>query len=671
MNTDRAPGPIDAPPPAPDTACAGQAPAPVAVAAPVADKDLIHLRLLATTDLHVHILPHDYYTGKAANGLGLARTATLIVEARAEAENCLLFDNGDFLQGSPLGDFVAQLVAQDGPAPPRNVHPMIAAMNHLRYDAATLGNHEFSHGLPFLEAALQGATFPVVSANVMRGTDPQSDATFVPGYVLLKRVLTGPQGTAHPITIGVIGFTPPQIMIWDHQHLAGKILTKDILLAAKTLIPLMRHAGAQLIVALSHSGIGADQPAEGMEDASTALAALDGIDALITGHSHLVFPSADFTSTDRVDAGSGTLYGKPAVMPGFHGSHLGVIDLYLARSGTGYQVRAHRAGVRPISVRGAKGGTRALVASHPGVVRSVARAHRDTLAWASRPVGRSDVALHSYFALIAPSPAMALVARAQALHVAAMLADTAFADLPVLGSAAPFKAGGRGGPDNYTDVPAGEVLLRHAADLYIHPNTSAAIRLTGAEITGWLDHAAGLYAQIRPGSHGCTLIDPEFPGFNFDVISGIGFQIDLSQPPRFDLRGGEVNPHTRRIRDLIYNGAPIDPSASFAIATNSYRVAAYARFLPDSENRILYHSALTNREVLLRHLATHIPVAEPAPNPGTNSGTAGWRFCPMPDTMVTFDTSPAARAHLGDPGLPQITPTGLTQAGFLRFLLQL
>jgi 2',3'-cyclic-nucleotide 2'-phosphodiesterase / 3'-nucleotidase len=120
----------------------------------------VHLRILGTTDLHVHLLPFDYTADRVRETVGLSRIAGVIAAMRRGAANTLLFDNGDFLQGSALGD----LIARDGLAE-GDVHPMIAAMNALRYDAGTLGNHEFSHGLPFLMRALRDAAFPVVSAN--------------------------------------------------------------------------------------------------------------------------------------------------------------------------------------------------------------------------------------------------------------------------------------------------------------------------------------------------------------------------------------------------------------------------------------------------------------------------------------------------------------------------
>lgn len=607
----------------------------------------------------MHILPYDYYAGGTTDRLGFARTASLVTAARAEAKNCLLFDNGDFLQGSALGDYCA-LVDRH---PTKGRHPMLAAMNHLNYDAGTLGNHEFNYGLDFLMAAIAGATFPIVSANVSLTHSHENHQSLVPRYVILDRTFVDENGAGHLIRIGVVGFTPPQILIWDHHHLDGKLATREIVETALEIVPQMRRDGADLIVALSHSGIGAADAADGQENVSTALAQVAGIDAVITGHSHLVFPSADFAKSADIDPIAGTLCGKPAVMPGLYGSHLGVLDLYLSYKDGTYKVAQHRSEARPIWQRAPAGGGMALVESHSGVVKIVARAHAETLAWTSRPAGHTDLPLHSFFSMISESSALQLVAAAQEQFVAKAIADTPHADLPVLGSIAPFKAGGRGGPENYTDVPAGNVMLRHAVDLYALPNTSAALRLTGAEVAIWLEFAAGIFHQIPVGSVDHALINPAFPSFNFDMIFGLTFQIDLSKPARYDMRGNVINPESRRIVGLAYQGQAVDPQKDFVIATNSYRIAANSAVLPQTDRKVIFQSTRTNLDVVLSYFAS-TPVR-------SWIRLSGRRFASLPGTTVTFDTSPRAINHLAELTDMKIEPIGLLKSGFLRFRLHL
>jgi 2',3'-cyclic-nucleotide 2'-phosphodiesterase/3'-nucleotidase len=97
-------------------------------------------------------LPYDYYGDRPVDTVGLARTASLIDGIRAEATNSILLDNGDFLQGNPMGDYMAyERGMSEG-----DMHPMIAAMNTLGFDASTLGNHEFNYGLDFLMNSSRG-----------------------------------------------------------------------------------------------------------------------------------------------------------------------------------------------------------------------------------------------------------------------------------------------------------------------------------------------------------------------------------------------------------------------------------------------------------------------------------------------------------------------------------
>jgi 2',3'-cyclic-nucleotide 2'-phosphodiesterase/3'-nucleotidase len=200
-----------------------------------------HLRIMETTDIHVHVLPYDYYGDRPVDTVGLARTASLIGGIRAESTNSILLDNGDFLQGNPMGDYMAyERGMSEG-----DVHPMIAAMNTLGFDASTLGNHEFNYGLPFLMNSVAGAAFPVVCANVSTemGGSATGDTTLVPPYVMLDKMLTDGAGESHPIRIGIIGFVPPQIMTWDRRHLEGNVQVRDIVAAAQAYVPQMREEG--------------------------------------------------------------------------------------------------------------------------------------------------------------------------------------------------------------------------------------------------------------------------------------------------------------------------------------------------------------------------------------------------------------------------------------------
>ncbi|MCD9147667.1 bifunctional 2',3'-cyclic-nucleotide 2'-phosphodiesterase/3'-nucleotidase [Pseudophaeobacter flagellatus] len=621
----------------------------------------VHLRLMETTDLHVHVFPYDYYADKPRDTVGLARTASLVKEIRAEATNALLLDNGDFLQGNPMGDYIAyERGMHDG-----DLHPVIAAMNAVGFDASTLGNHEFNYGLEFLMKSLAGADFPVVCSNIAKetGAGPRDDKTLLPPYVLMDRTLTDGAGQKHAIKIGLIGFVPPQVMNWDRRHLEGNVQARDILQTARAYVPEMKEKGADIIIALSHSGIGAARESEGMENASLALAGVDGIDAIMTGHSHLVFPSSKYDGLDGIDVAKGTLRGKPATMGGYWGSHLGLIDLMLERDAGGWRMVGHASEARPISKRNEDRSITALVDSNATVLAAAAQEHEETLAYVRRAVGKTDAPLHSYFALVADDPSVQIVSIAQSWYIAQMLQGTEYDGLPILSAAAPFKAGGRGGPEYFTDVPKGDVAIKNVSDLYLYPNTARAVLVTGAEVKDWLERSAGIFNQIEPGKADQLLLNPAFPSYNFDVMDGVSYQIDLSQPSKFSTNGELENPDASRITNLEYNGVPIDPEAQFIVATNNYRASGGGDFPGAKGDSIVFEGPDTNRDVIVRYIVEKGTISPRA--------DANWHFVPLPGTSVLFDTGPKASDYASDVQGVEISAAGEGPEGFARFRIDL
>ncbi len=616
-----------------------------------------HLRLMETTDLHVHVFPYDYYGDRPTDTVGLARTASIIKEIRAESTNAMLIDNGDFLQGNPMGDYIAyERGMKEG-----DMHPIIKAMNTLGYEASTLGNHEFNYGLDFLMKSLAGADFPVVSANIAKelGATPRDDKTLLKPFVILDRMITDGAGNEHAIKIGLIGFVPPQVMNWDRKHLEGNVHARDIVQSAEAYVPEMKEAGADVIIALSHSGIGPAEHTDGMENASVPLARVDGIDALMTGHNHLVFPSEKFSGIDGVDVASGTIHDKPAAMGGFWGSHLGLIDLMLEKDGDTWVILNSSTEARPISKRGEDRKVTALVESQEEVLASVQKEHDETLAYVRRSVGKTDAPLHSYFALVADDPSVQIVSQAQQWYIADMMKGTQWEDLPILSAAAPFKAGGRGGPDYYTDVAKGDVAIKNVADLYLYPNTVRAVEISGAQVKDWLERSAGMFNQIEMGKSDQELLNNAFPSYNFDIIDGVTYEIDLSQPSKFDPKGELINPDANRIVDLKFNGEPIDPDARFVVATNNYRAGGGGKFPGALGDTIIFEGPDTNRDVIVRYIVERGTI-----NPSADSN---WSFKELPETSVVFDTGPKAKSYASEIKGLNIEEAGEGPDGFARF----
>lgn len=615
----------------------------------------IHLRLIGTSDLHTNIFPYDYYRDRPDPTVGLAMTAALIAAARAEAVNTILLDNGDVIQGTPLGDYAANVFERDRNA----IHPMIAAMNELDYAAGTLGNHEFNYGLDLLDNAVRSANFPLVNCNVLK---PGGEFYFKP-WIILERSLTDEAGAPQPLKIGIIGFVTPQIVQWDKSHVSGRALTTGIVEAARKYVPTLRQLGADLVIALCHSGISRKQPMPGDENAALALAQVGGIDAILTGHQHLLLPGTDFEGIDGVDAARGALNGIPSFMPGFWGSHLGVIDLNLTKGDQAWRLARSSVAVRPIYTRNGES-LEPTVEPDKRLLDVARSAHEATLAYVRSPVGEIASPINSYFALVADDPAVQIVNSAQ-MWYAKGLAETvpALAGLPILSAAAPFKCGGRGGPDYYTDVAAGPVAIKNVADLYVYPNGLWVVKISGATVAEWLERSVSLFLRIDPKSRAPQpLLDAAFASYNFDVIDGVSYAVDVTEPARYDTEGQLVHSDSRRIVDLKFGGEPIDPKQDFLVVTNSYRASGGGTFPGCDGSTVVFEAPDIIRDILVRYI---VETGHVDPKSDGN-----WRFLPWPaEATVTFLTSPAA-ATAPPPAGVAVALLGPAPGGFAKYRIQ-
>lgn len=648
---------------------------------PAAGQDVLELRILATTDLHGHLRGYDYATGLPTPDTGLARVASLIAEARAAHPNTVLFDNGDFLQGTPLVDYWGQKRGLNE----TEIHPMIAAMNALGYDAGMIGNHEFNFGLDYLVRVLRDARHPLLLSNITaretgwrqaaRPRWPQKSWPVLPWPVLpwtvLKRCFRTRDGQRQGLRIGVIGLLPPEATEGDRPRLAGRLDARGMDEAARLVVPQLHAAGADIVVALAHTGIEPPRPAGAppSENLALALAGIEGIDALICGHSHLPFPTPQTPASPDdlaagIDTGRGLLHGRPAVLPGRWGSHLGVIDLVLRRAADGrWRPAESQTELRPVARRTGPQNLVSVVREHPRVVTLAAPAHNEMIDRLSQVIGRTDRPLTSFFATVAPCAALDVVADVQAEFIRARLAGTPEGALPLLSAVAPGKAGGRGGPRHYVDIPAGPVTMRDVIDLYGYPNLASALCVTGAELADWLEHAAGAFHRIAPDARDAFLMNPAFPCYNFDTISGLSYEIDLTGPARFTPGGGLADASARRIRALSYEGRPVTAGQRFVVATNTYRSSAAGGFPRVAAPPLLFGDEANLRDLVVRHAE-----AQGGFRPRARRN---WRFTPLPGATVVFDTSPAASGRLFEAEGANLEEIGLTAQGFLRLRMAL
>ncbi len=606
------------------------------------------IRILATSDLHMHLTSYDYYSDRPDPAIGLTRTASLIQAARRQAERndalVLLFDNGDSLQGTPFGSWAAETVPDD--------HPLPKAFNALGYDAVGLGNHDFGFGLDFVNRIARQTACPMICSNLQSN---QTEQGWDAHAILHRAVKTNGQDTT--IRIGVLSVLPPQTTQWEAHMLKGRVDVTDILTAAQRTVEELRNQGCDLIVALAHTGLGSAIPDPDMENAIIPLAEMPPIDAIVAGHTHLTLPGKAHAGYPFVDSKRGLVHGTPVVMQGWAGSHLGVIDLTLQQNSAGkWRVVDSHVEARAIAQ------SDTTIPECAMITDLFATGHAATRKRVARPVGAIPHTLHSYFSYCVPDRGLALVAAAQAAALRPHLADTAWVGLPVLSAASPAKFGGRAGSKYYTDIPAGEISVRHIADLSVFPNELRAVLATGAQIRDWLEMSAGLFNQLGSDVPN-DLADPLRTGFNFDVLHGVTYQIDLSQPARFDTLGRLINPAFSRILNLELDGQPIAPDQKFIVATNNYRANGGGHFPIVRQARMIDLPQISIQDILCKYVAGTLPAdpLEHAPRP--------FSFMPNEGQVAILTTGPGAQSHIAELAEyhPRILPNDAD--GFMRIHL--
>ncbi|MED3085874.1 bifunctional 2',3'-cyclic-nucleotide 2'-phosphodiesterase/3'-nucleotidase [Bacillus toyonensis] len=615
----------------------------------------VNLRILETSDIHVNLMNYDYYQTKTDNKVGLVQTATLVNKAREEAKNSVLFDDGDALQGTPLGDYVANKINDPkNPVDPSYTHPLYRVMNLMKYDVISLGNHEFNYGLDYLNKVISKTKFPVINSNVYKDdkdNNEENDQNYFKPYHIFEKEVEDESGQKQKVKIGVMGFVPPQVMNWDKANLEGKVKAKDIVETAKKMVPKMKAEGADVIVALAHSGVDKSGYNVGMENASYYLTEVTGVDAVLMGHSH----------TEVKDVFNGV----PVVMPGVFGSNLGIIDMQLKKVSGKWEVQKEQSKpqLRPIV------NNEGNVGPDQNLVNEIKDDHQATIDYVNTAVGKTTAPINSYFSLVQDDPSVQLVTNAQKWYVEKLFAENGqyskYKGIPVLSAGAPFKAGGRNGATYYTDIPAGTLAIKNVADLYVYPNTLYAVKVNGAQVKEWLEMSAGQFNKIDPKeTKEQPLVNIGYPTYNFDILDGLKYEIDVTQPAKYDKDGKVIkeNANANRIVNMTYEGKPVADNQEFIVATNNYRGSSQT-FPGVSKGEVVYQSQDETRQIIVKYMQ-ETPVINPAAD-------QNWTFKPIVADKLntTFDSSPNAQKYIKKDG--KISYVGSSENEFAKYAIDI
>ncbi|MGW4683295.1 bifunctional metallophosphatase/5'-nucleotidase [Micromonospora taraxaci] len=553
-------------------AAAAAATAPLIAAAPAqaagaARSRTWDLTLLGTSDTHGNVYNWDYYRDaeyddSKQNDIGVAKLATLINQIRRERRGkaTLVLDAGDTIQGTPLATYYAK---QEPITATGEKHPMARAMNVIDYDAVTLGNHEFNYGLPLLNLWIRQLGFPALAANAVNAKTGKP--AFLP-YVI-KKVSLG--FGAPTLRVGILGLTNPGVAIWDKGNVEGKLRFDDMVATAAKWVPVMRARGADLVLISAHGGdsgtssYGPELPNEN----PVALIAqqVPGIDAILFGHAHNEVVER-FVTNERT--GAQVLLSEPSKW----GQRLTRMDFTLTRERGRWAITKKAATMLNTNT----------VVEDPKVLAAVRAQHQKTIAYVNQVVAQSTVELSAAESRYRDTPILDFINHVQTEVVGAALAGTTYADLPVLSIAAPFS--------RTAVFPAGDVKIRDVAGLYVYDNTLEAVVLSGAEVRAYLEYSAKYFRTVAPGApvDPEQISDPAVPDYNYDVFSGLDYDIDISRPVG------------QRITRLVLAGTdtPVADNAQFVVAVNNYRRSGGGNF-PGIVKTQVYNAQQEIRQLLI------------------------------------------------------------------------
>ena len=496
----------------------------------------LKLVIATTTDTHGRLRGWDYYTDTPDAARGLSRAATIVDSLRqANPSRVVLVDAGDLLQGNPLTDAAQRNTSN-------KTHPVIAAMNVLRYDAAAVGNHEFNYGVPFLDAAVKQARFPFLAANIR---DASGKLHFASTATIVRS----------GVRIAIVGATTPGSMVWDRDHLrAARITVTDIIPAVKTAVKRARANGADVVVVVVHSGFGgpssydavsAKLPEENV--AGRIPLEVPGVDVVVFGHSH----------SEMVDS---MVNGTLVMQPKNYATTVGVATLSLQKSKGKWRVVSKTA----VSVPAAGH------AESKAVLAVTEAAHQDAIAWTRTVVGHTTVAWRGDSARVLDTPIVDFVAEVMRREAKADLATTAAFSMD-------------------TKLPAGNVTVAQLSQLYPYENVLRSVRINGAELRAFLEHSARYFRTLNadgtPPANG--IIDNSIPGYNYEMLSGADYVLDLRKPIG------------QRVTSLNFKGKPVGDGDTFTLATNNYRQSGGGGYSMLASLPVVYDKELDIRGLLI------------------------------------------------------------------------
>ncbi|MFW5706414.1 MAG: bifunctional metallophosphatase/5'-nucleotidase [Bacteroidota bacterium] len=544
----------------------------------------VHIKVLATADVHAAIFPHNFTTDTPMDG-SLAHVSAYVNQERANRDqHIVLLDNGDLLQGQPTGYF-ANFIATD------EVNLFAKVMNYIGFDAASVGNHDIEAGSDVYNQLKNEFRFPWLAANIL---DQKTGKPYFKPYQIIEK---------DGVKIAVLGLITSSVPNWLPQTLWEGLEFTGMHQAAVQWVEYIRdHEKPHAIIGLFHSGEG-----DGSEEAATNLQIenaslfvaenVPGFDVVFTAHDHRVRNRY----VENIDGEQVLIIGGHP-----HGRSVAAVDLQFTRGSGGNYILSE--------TQGQIVGMDQFTPDEEFLVH-FQEDYNNVQAFVDRTLGVLERDLHSKKAYAGNSAFVDFIHKMQLELTDAQISF-----------AAPLSF-------NAT-LAKGDLTMRDMFRLYPYENYLYVMELTGAEIKDFLEYSYGLWYTtmeneddhimlLRKNEQGELALDRQGRArfanafFNFDSASGLDYEVDVTQPV-----GSRI-----KIKGLSEGGRFI-PDRTYRVAINSYRGSGGGGHLTHGAG--IDHAALSERIVwtsdndLRSYLAGYIEKQSPVEPKADNN----WKVVP-------------------------------------------
>lgn len=496
-----------------------------------------HITIIGTSDTHGNIWGYSYEDMKESTGDGLARVSTYVNQVRAENPNTILVDAGDTIQGTIMTD---DLYSKDTAN-----HPVPAALNYMKYDAWTLGNHEFNFGVDKLQSIIDQADMPVLAANIKN-----ADGSYFTGagYTIVER---------GGVNVAIIGVDTPNIPRWDGTKQGVDKLTFEPM--ADAVAECIKEIGdkANVIMVSAHAGMEAEYSTDGSDAAKTILEKCPEVDVLQMGHTHTTY-----INNDTIPVGEAK-------------NNAGEVVRYDLTLNADKEITS--ATVETVSMKDVEPD------QNLRNVPAIKEAQEKTVSFIQDNVLGHAAADFQPVNEIKGLPEGRLQDTAVIDLIGTVQLENSGADVTAV---ALFK--------DTSDLKKGDLNYGNMFDIYKFPNVLYTVKVTGAEMKAYMEWAAECWNQWQPGDINISF-NPEKPGYLHDHFIGLNYEVNLSKPAG------------QRIENVTFKGQPLTDDQVLTLCVNDYRYTGLKNEGIISGEKE-WESSASVRDMLVAYLAEHDPL---------------------------------------------------------------